>query len=437
MIIKIFKNVGKGSSRGPISYLLGKDKDGNIRDPLPVELNKFISSEGSKDAVAFLIDNNHRKNKYTSGVIAFRADEKPTPKQIQEVIKEFRKTLMPGLDEDKVPVLWVMHRDKEKGNVELHFLVPKQEATTGKAYNIAPPGPASQKLFEDFQKIQNDKLGFKQVVPSLLKAQFDTFEKGTRKEKISSYLVEKVKASEIHNRADLLRHLQHNLKWKVSRIGDDYISVIPTGKTKPIRLKGPAFTAKADYRDMLKQSSNMPTKLNPDELLKIQTRLNNGIQARTNYNQNTFLKPVSYKNRSNNLNAQLAKTSKNIKIDMPKVAASHSIKDSLKSDVSDSKPILTGFENLKGSTHTNPSTTSNKANTGRSGGSVSSGGGSSGGSSSIDAQINSLKAKMNSEKDPVKRAVLHTQLLALQAKKEEQLRMQHNDNLKRLNKIKP
>ena len=430
MIIKIFKNVGKGSSRGPISYLLGKDKDGNIRDPLPVELNKFMSSEGSKDSVAFLIDNNHRANKYTSGVIAFRADEKPTPKQIQEVIKEFRKTLMPGLDENKVPVLWVMHR--EKGNVELHFLVPKQEASTQKAYNIAPPGPQSQKIFEDFQKVQNDKLGFKQVVPSLLKAQFDVFEKGTRKAKIGSYLVEKVKANEIHNRSDLLRHLQQDLKWKVSRIGDDFISVIPTGKTKPIRLKGPAFTAKADYRDMLKQSSNMPTKLNPDELLKVQKSLTNGIQARTKYNQNTFLKPVSYKNRSNNLNARLAKTSKNIKIDMPKVAASHSIKDSLKSDVSDSKPLSTAFESLKGSTHTNPSTTSNKSPMARSGGSASGGGG-----SSIDIQIASLRAKMNSEKDPIKRAVLHSQLLALQAKKEEQARQQHNEQLKRLNKIKP
>lgn len=432
MIIKIFKNVGKGSSRGPISYLLGKDKDGNIRDPLPVELNKFMSSEGSKDAVAFLIDSNHRANKYTSGVIAFRSDEKPTAKQIQEIIKDFRKIFMPGLDEDKVPVLWVMHRDKEKGNVELHFLVPKMEATTGKAYNIAPPGPASIKLFEDFQKIQNDKLGYKQVIPSLLKAQFDTFENKTRKAKIGSYLVEKVKANQIHNRADLLRHLQQDLKWKVTRIGEDYISVIPTGKDKPIRLKGPAFTSKADYRDMLKQSSEQPTKLNPDQLLKVVESMNKGMKARTKYNHNTFLKPISYKNRSNNLKASLTKTPKNIKIDVPKVAASNSIKDSLKSDVPVSKPLLTGFESLRGSTHTNPSTTSNKAATARSGGY-----GSGGGGSSIDIQIASLRAKMNSEKDPIKRAVLHSQLLALQAKKEEQARQQHNEQLKRLNKIKP
>ena len=134
MLIKIFKNVGKGSSRGPISYLLGKDKDGKQREPAPVELNQLMTSEGSKDAVAFLIDNNKRANKYTSGVIAFRDNEKLRPMQIQEIIKDFRKTFLPGLDENNVPVLWVMHR--EKGNTELHFLVPKMEATTGKAFKV-------------------------------------------------------------------------------------------------------------------------------------------------------------------------------------------------------------------------------------------------------------------------------------------------------------
>lgn len=432
MLVKIFKNVGKGSSRGPISYLLGKDKDGKPREPAPVELNQLLTSEGSKDAVAFLIDSNKRANKYTSGVIAFRDNEKLRPTQIQEVIKDFRKTLLPGLDENNVPVLWVMHRNE--GNIELHFLVPKQEATTGKAFNIAPPGPKSQKLFEDFQKLQNDKLGFKQVVPSLLKAQFDTFEKGTRKEKISSYLVEKVKANEIHNRADLLRHLQHNLKWKVSRIGDDFISVIPTGKTKPIRLKGPAFTAKADYRDMLKQASNQPTKLNPDEILKIDKSLQNGIKARTSYNLKNYINPPNYKNKGLNFKG---KTQRNdIENLMPKVPmAQH--KAPLGEQVPVSQPLKTSSVEFSSSTLPNPSTQEKKASTGSSGPSLGSGGSSGSGTSSIDAQISSVKAQMNSEKNPARRAQLHTQLLALQVKKEQMLLQQHNDRLKQLNNIKP
>lgn len=433
MIIKIFKNVGKGSSRGPINYLLGKDKDGNIREPAPIELNKLLSTEGSKDAVAFLIDNNHRQNKYTSGVIAFRDDEKPTAKQIQDLIKDFRKTFLPGLDENKIPILWVMH--KEKSNIELHFLVPKQEASTSKAFNIAPPGQQSQKLFIDFQKIQNDKMCFKQVTANLLKAQFDTFEKNTRKAKISEHLTNKVKKNELHTYSDLLRHLEHDLKIKVTRRGKDFISVKMPGKDKAVRLQGPAFTPGADLRELLKQSSNQPTKLNPDEILKTQISLNSGIKARELYNKNTYLKPISYKNRSLNLKSQLTKTPKTSIKDVLRVAVSNSTKPFEEVPPVPVQPLKTAVGELSTSTHTNPSTSDKNSQSARSGGSG--GGGSGGGLSSIDSQIAAVKAKMNNEKDPGKRAALHAQLMALQVKKELQARQQHNDELKRINKIKP
>lgn len=430
MIIKIFKNVGKGPSRGAINYLLGKDAEGKVRDPAPVLLNELTTSEGSKDAVAFLIDSNKRQNKYTSGVISFRDNEKPTAIQIQEIIKDFRKIFLPGLDENRAPVLWVLHRDK--GNVELHWLTAKQDAKTQKSLNIAPPGKASQKLFEDFQKIQNDKLGFKQVVPSLLKAQFDTFEKGTRKEKISAYLVSKVKNNEIQNRSDLLRHLQHDLKWKVSRIGDDYISVIPTGKDKPVRLKGPAFTSKADYRELLKQSSNQPTKLNPDQLLKVQTSLNNGIKFRANYNEKTFNKAPNFKNRSLNLKSSIK--NKPV-IDVPKVAASNSTSSPLGTQVPASKPLKSLTEKLQTFAATQTSTTSKKQPMTSSG---PSGGGSSGssGSGSLSAKMLSLAALMNAEKDPVKKYALLAQLIAVTAQRNLALSREKEAEKKRLSKIK-
>ncbi|WKL16833.1 relaxase/mobilization nuclease domain-containing protein [Comamonas testosteroni] len=431
MIIKIFKQVGKSSSRGPISYLLGKDADGKVRNPAPVLLNELTTSEGSKDAVAFLIDSNTRQNKYTSGVIAFRDDEKPTPKQIQEILKDFRKTFLPGLDENRAPVLWVMHRDK--GNVELHFVVAKQDAKTQKALNIAPPGPASEKLFEDFQKLQNDKLGFKQVVPSLLKAQFLNFEKRTRKAKFSSYLVEKVKNNEIQNRSDLLRHLQHDLKWKVSRIGDDYISVIPTGKDKPIRLKGPAFTSKADYRELLKQSSNQPTKLNPDQLLKVQTSLSNGIKYRAEYNEKTFNKVPNFKNRSLNLKGSIKNKAL---VDVPKVAGQATAQSpQIVEQVPASKPSQTLTEKLQTFSATQATATQKKALTGSSG---PSGGGSasSSGSGSLSAKMLSLAALMNAEKDPVRKYALLAQLIAVTAQRNLALSREKEAEKKRLSKIK-
>ncbi|QIL78565.1 hypothetical protein G7047_00490 [Diaphorobacter sp. HDW4A] len=431
MIIKVFKNVGKGPSRGAITYLLGKDKDGKVRDPAPVLLNELTTSEGSKDAVAFLIDSNKRQNKYTSGVISFRNDEKPTARQIQEIMKDFRKTFLPGLDENRAPVLWVMHR--EKGNVELHWLTAKQDAKTQKALNIAPPGPASKRLFEDFQKIQNDKLGFKQVVPSLLKAQFDVFEKGTRKEKISAYLVSKVKNNEIQNRSDLLRHLQHDLKWKVSRIGDDYISVIPTGKDKPIRLKGPAFTSKADYRELLKQSSNQPIKLNPDQLLKVQTSLSNGIKFRADYNEKTFNKVPNFKNKSLNFKGSI----KNKSIDVPKVGKLPTAQPpSLGEQVPAFKPSKTLSDKLQAFTATQASTTQKKQPGASSMASGSGGGSGSGSSGSLSAKMLSLKALMNSEKDPRKVWALLAQLIAVRAQRDLALSRENEAEKKRLGKIK-
>ena len=51
---------------------------------------------------------------------------------------------------------------------------------------------------------------------------------------------------------------------------------------------------------MLKQSSNQPTKLNPDEILKIDTSLQSGIKARASYNLKNYINPPSYKNKALN-----------------------------------------------------------------------------------------------------------------------------------------
>lgn len=430
MIIKVFKNVGKGPSRGAINYLLGKDKDGKIRDPAPVVLNDLRTTEGSKDAVAFLIDSNKRANKYTSGVISFRENEKPSPKQIQEIMSDFRKTFLPGLDENRAPVLWVLHRDK--GNVELHWLTAKQDAKTKKSLNIAPPGKASQKLFEDFQKFQNEKLGFKQVVPSMLKAQFDVFEKRTRKAKIGEYLTNKVKNNELSTYSDLLRHLEQDLKIKVTRRGKDYISVKMPGKEKAVRLKGPAFTPGADLKELLKQSSNQPTKLNPDQLLKVQTSLNNGIKYRAEYNEKTFNKVPNFKNRSLNLKGSSNKSIKNI--DVPKVVGQTTAQRPFEERVPVSQPSQKLIEKLQTFVATQSTGQAKKQPTASSSGSA--GGSGSGGSGSLSAKMLSLTALMNAEKDPVKRWALLAQLIAVKIQRDLALSRENEAEKKRLSKIK-
>ena len=420
MIIKVFNNVGKGPSRGPINYLLGKDKNGNERDPKPAII------AGSKEAVAFLIDNNHRQQKYTSGVIAFRDNERPTAKQLSDLFRDFRKTFLPGLDEDKAPLLMVRHL--EKGNLEIHFLIAKQ-TSTGKSLNIAPPGPASQKLFEDFQKIQNDKMGFKQVVPNMLKAQFDTFEKHTRKAKLGEHLINKVKKNELHTYSDLLRHLEQDLKMKVTRRGKDYISVKMPGKDKAVRLKGPAFTPGADLRALLKQSRNQPTKLNSDELSKSHQSLENGINKRAEYNQKVYNTPA--KNKGLNFKSSSNKI-KDIKIDVPKGVGQTPAQRKLEELFPASNGIKNVIDKLQDSTAIPTSNTQKKEPITASSPSPNP----SSSSGSLSAKMLSITALMNAEKDPTKRYQLLSQLISIRTQRDLALSRENETEKQRLSKIK-
>ncbi len=144
MIVQFF-NHGSGKSKSAIGYLLAeKDSDGKIRNP-PAEI--FY---GDKKLTADLIDNNSNKLKYTSGVIAFRDNEKPNEAQLNKIIKDFYLTFCPGLGPDRVNMFIVKHQDK--GNLELHFLIPRLELKTMKSFNISPPGKKSQQLAKIFKQ---------------------------------------------------------------------------------------------------------------------------------------------------------------------------------------------------------------------------------------------------------------------------------------------
>ena len=266
MIISTFKT-GKGKARGPINYLLGNDKDNKPRDPAPVIL------KGDRKLTEILIDSNHRQYKYTSGAIAFRDNEKPTEEQIQKIIKAFEITFTPGLQE-RVPILWVKHEDK--GNTELHFIVPMQDAKTGKQFNICPPGQQFQQMFKDFQALANDAHGWNQVRPSLFKAEISKVEAMTEDNKnikkvISKELEKKINAGELKNRNDLLGYFK-KIGFEITREGKDYISLKYKKAKKATRFKGPVFEENANYVELLKQFSKPPL-LTEAERTEIKTRL--------------------------------------------------------------------------------------------------------------------------------------------------------------------
>jgi hypothetical protein len=68
----------------------------------------------------------------------------------------FERVLMPGLDKDQYSVLWVEHRDK--GRLELNFLIPNTELLTGR--RLQPYyDRADRPRIDAWQTIVNGRLG--------------------------------------------------------------------------------------------------------------------------------------------------------------------------------------------------------------------------------------------------------------------------------------
>ncbi len=134
MLVKFFKGgTGKGSS--PVNYLIREtDSKGVRREPLPEVI------KGNPKQTIQVIDSLDFKYKFHSGVISFAPEDAPTEAQQKAIIESFEKTAFPGLEADQYDILWVRHSHTSNGRIELHFVTPRVELTTGKSMSIAPPG---------------------------------------------------------------------------------------------------------------------------------------------------------------------------------------------------------------------------------------------------------------------------------------------------------
>ena len=125
MIVDFFEH-GSGEASGPLDYFLGKNRD---REHAKVLL-------GDVSEVAELIDCSPYEKRYTSGCLSFYESDLTDVAKAQ-IMRDFEKTLFPGLTTGNYRILWVEHRDKineETGErrLELNFLIPNIEIESGK-----------------------------------------------------------------------------------------------------------------------------------------------------------------------------------------------------------------------------------------------------------------------------------------------------------------
>lgn len=294
MHIKFF-SAGRGGGKGPTKYLTDEAiyKNGEliVRDPLPEVLRGDVSMTRS------LIDSSRNEWKYTSGVIAFHADDAPTEEQQQQVMDDFERLAFAGLEPDQYDILWVRH--SHEGNIELHMVTPRLELHSGKALNIAPPGHSA--AFDALRDAWNYENGWarpddperQRLVSTPENTQNPLLaERKTAREDITNWLVQRVESGAVQNRADILESLAEI--GEITRSGKDYISVKPEGFDRAIRLKGALYEEKFNADSIRELAAENDRGQQPDSGLaataarEAREELGRHIRARSEYNAQRY-----------------------------------------------------------------------------------------------------------------------------------------------------
>lgn len=243
MIMKVFPH-GEGEGSKPTRYLVRPDYPG--RDTRPPQVLR-----GDVGMTCALIDSIPRKWKYTAGALSWHPDDKVSPEKEDEVMDAFEQVAFAGLEPDQRNILWVRHIHAD--HHELHFVIPRLELSSGKAFNACPPG--WQKDFDVFRDLVNhreqwarpdDPAREREKPPKkadLFKARLERWGKEVKesesdkaKEAIHAYLKEKVGQGLVSDRAGILAALKE-AGLSINRAGKDYISV-KDSSGKKLRLKG-------------------------------------------------------------------------------------------------------------------------------------------------------------------------------------------------------
>lgn len=242
-----FSGRGTGCGSGPTEYLTDDSRKGREHEPPQIV-------RGDPEQTRDLIDSLDFQYKYTSGVLSFSPNEKITPEMEDAIIERFEKVAFSGLESDQYNILWVRHT--HAGHHELHFVTPRVELSTGKSFNIKPPGQLAQDTFDDFRSEINARYGLSDPTdPNRarnvstpnheLKIAAEARRNGEKplddiRQLIDGVLTERAAQGLIRNRSDVLEHVKE-LGLEVKREGKDYITVAEPESGGRWRLKGELY----------------------------------------------------------------------------------------------------------------------------------------------------------------------------------------------------
>lgn len=234
MIVKFLPNKGKGTCKATMDYLLGKDRDR--------EHAKIL--QGDPEITRQLADSLEFKHKYTVGVLSFE-EKDLDDKTKREIMADFEKSLLCGLEHDQYDITWIEHKDKDR--LELNFVIPKVELNTGKAMNpyYDPIDRKRVNAFKDHTNAKydlhdpNDPANRQPYTPNMRLPK----EKKELQEAITGYLMGEMAQGRVKDRQDVLNAIQSDLGLSVARITPNSISIKDPidEKGRNIRLKGEIY----------------------------------------------------------------------------------------------------------------------------------------------------------------------------------------------------
>lgn len=305
-MINVVQGHRTNSIQEAINYLRSDhDHKGTLRNVKPRDF------AGSAIDCIDVVEDITRKHKYVSGTLAFEPSERPTDKQLHEVIKVFRSTFMAGLEHGVNYVdFWNIHEDK--GRIELNYVIPMVELTTGKQLNPFPPGKEKEDFKDAFDSFINQNLGYDQVIRDPLKASSSKFEtkvlphsdselskqiRATKpdKDSISANVSYQIHQGKITTRQQLCDYLENF--GEITRINEKFISLKVHGSQKAFRLKGPVYEHGADFKKLkleaLTTEAPHRKQLNDADFEKVKLTLARLTKSRKDFHQKLIAKPMS------------------------------------------------------------------------------------------------------------------------------------------------
>lgn len=326
-----FLSHGTGDPKKAADYLTGPlDHNGVKRAVVRV-------LRGDPQMVARLAGSLETVQRYTSGVISWHLEDEPTDGEIHAMLVDFERLAFAGLQPHQYIWSAILHVDHD-GSRHVHVYSARVELTTGKSFNMAPPGWA--KSFDPMRDMWNHERGWArpddptrarlvqpgpmalasrsaaqraQIALDQLVAQgMDAadlrealdIEPDSRR-LLTDWLVRRVHARLINSRQDLVAALGE--VGDVNRVSEDFISVRLSPGTKPLRLRGELFAATFDAAAVRQALTTMPVQAapgngradpNPAAAAAARIDYEKAIGRRTAYNRTRYSAPAPTANET-------------------------------------------------------------------------------------------------------------------------------------------